>query len=315
MIAKKITINHLISATGGRVFGDSDYNIVGPCGLGNILPNHFTYLANQTQATIQVLECLREVGEFLLIVEAKSNIKIDSPRLSILEVDNSRRTFTKLVKRFFPEPEFLSDQSLVDHSAKIDVDAQIHPSVVIGANSIIGKCTLEQGVRIGAGSQIIDGSYIGEGSVVYGGCLIGTRDFSPLIDSSSPIEMHPQIGGVRIGKRVEVYPHTTVARGTFNDTIIADDVKIDHHCHVSHNTTIGANSIITNGVMICGTVSIGSNCWIGPRSVIREHVTIGDQVLVMIGSVVTRSIGSELTIGGYPARVVPRIIDNLKARE
>ena len=311
----RISVNQLISITGGQFWGPSDLEVLGPCGLEDISSKCFTYLEDPSLITEKIRNDLDCVGEFFLITKRGLDLDILNSELTILEVNWPRLAFAKLVRELFPECDFPVKSNFIDPSAKIDNDAQIHPNVVIGSNVIIGKCILAKGVKVAAGVQILDGSFIDEDSIIYGGCLIGTRDFSPLIDPSGGVEMHPQLGGVRIGKRVEIYPNTTIARGTFGDTVIDNDVKIDHQCHISHNTTIGNKTIITNGVTVCGSVSIGKQCWIGPGSIIREHIHIENKVFVMMGSVVTKSFGSNLAVGGFPARIVPRIDSSLEHTE
>ena len=51
-------------------------------------------------------------------------------------------------------------------------------------------------------------------------------------------------------------------------------------------------------------VTIGNNCWIGGHSVINPGVTLGDNVVVGSGSVVTKSFGSNVVIAGNPAKVI-----------
>ncbi|MGL5544433.1 MAG: sugar O-acetyltransferase [Cetobacterium sp.] len=54
-------------------------------------------------------------------------------------------------------------------------------------------------------------------------------------------------------------------------------------------------------------VKIGHNVWIGGRSVIAPGVTLGDNVVVAAGSVVTKSFGDNVVIGGNPAKVIKNI--------
>jgi len=54
-------------------------------------------------------------------------------------------------------------------------------------------------------------------------------------------------------------------------------------------------------------VTIGNNCWIGGHAVINPGVTLGDNVVVGAGSVVTKSFGSNVVIAGNPAKVIKTI--------
>ena len=51
-------------------------------------------------------------------------------------------------------------------------------------------------------------------------------------------------------------------------------------------------------------VTIGNNVWIGGNAVINPGVTIGDDVVVASGSVVTKDIPSHVVAGGNPCRII-----------
>jgi acetyltransferase-like isoleucine patch superfamily enzyme len=51
-------------------------------------------------------------------------------------------------------------------------------------------------------------------------------------------------------------------------------------------------------------VVIGSNVWIGSKSIILKGVNIGDNSIIAAGSVVTRDIPKNVIAGGVPARVL-----------
>lgn len=59
-----------------------------------------------------------------------------------------------------------------------------------------------------------------------------------------------------------------------------------------------------NGVELGLPVTIGDNCWIGGGAIINPGVTLGDNVVVGSGSVVTKSFGSNVVIGGNPAKII-----------
>lgn len=54
-------------------------------------------------------------------------------------------------------------------------------------------------------------------------------------------------------------------------------------------------------------VHIGKNCWIGAGAIILLGVTIGDQVVVGAGSVVTKDLPSNVVAVGNPCRVVREV--------
>ena len=51
-------------------------------------------------------------------------------------------------------------------------------------------------------------------------------------------------------------------------------------------------------------ITIGDDVWIGGNVVVNPGVEIGDNVVIASGAVVTKSFGSNLVLGGIPARVI-----------
>lgn len=54
-------------------------------------------------------------------------------------------------------------------------------------------------------------------------------------------------------------------------------------------------------------ITIGHNCWIGGHATINPGVTLGNNVVVASGAVVTKRFGDNLVIGGNPARILKQI--------
>lgn len=53
-----------------------------------------------------------------------------------------------------------------------------------------------------------------------------------------------------------------------------------------------------------GKINIGNNVYIGNNALIMPGVTIGDNVIVAAGSVVTKSVPNNSIVGGNPARIL-----------
>lgn len=51
-------------------------------------------------------------------------------------------------------------------------------------------------------------------------------------------------------------------------------------------------------------VTIGHNVWIGGRAVINPGVTIGDNVVIASGAVMTKNVPGHAVVGGNPAKVI-----------
>lgn len=91
------------------------------------------------------------------------------------------------------------------------------------------------------------------------------------------------------------------------------EVRIGKNCMIAPQVGIYAathpiDPIERNsGLELGSAVTIGDNCWIGGHAVINPGVTLGDNVVVASGAVVTKSFGDNVVIGGNPARVLKQI--------
>jgi serine O-acetyltransferase len=85
---------------------------------------------------------------------------------------------------------------------------------------------------------------------------------------------------------------------------------------VNSQTVIGSNCTLTQGVTIGhggggrepneGSPSIGDRVYIGPGSAIIGPITIGNDALIGVGAVVTRSVPPRGVVAGNPARLLSR---------
>ncbi len=86
--------------------------------------------------------------------------------------------------------------------------------------------------------------------------------------------------------------------------------------HIGDNCLIGPNvQLFTathptdratrlSGLEMAYPITIGNDCWIGGNVVINPGVTIGNNVIIGSGSVVTDSFGDNVVIAGNPARII-----------
>jgi maltose O-acetyltransferase len=130
-----------------------------------------------------------------------------------------------------------------------------------------------------------------------------------------------------------LYRKSQVRRGLTlgRNVYISTSAIIDHEfCWL---VTIGDDSIIAhNAIILChdassakltglhkiGKVNIGSRAFIGASTVILPGVSIGNDVIVGAGSVVTNDIPDNCIAAGNPARVIesmPEFIEKFKNRQ
>lgn len=100
----------------------------------------------------------------------------------------------------------------------------------------------------------------------------------------------------------------------FNLTILDEaEVRIGDNCFIGPNVSIftachplDAASRDT-GVEWAEPVTIGDSVWIGGNATILPGVTIGNNVVIGAGSVVTRNIPSGVVVGGNSARIIKKV--------
>lgn len=97
----------------------------------------------------------------------------------------------------------------------------------------------------------------------------------------------------------------------FNCVILdVAEVIIGKNCMISPNVAIYTATHPVdpvernNGTEYAKKVVIGDNCWLGGNSVILSGVTLGDNVVVGAGAVVTKSFGDNVVLAGNPAKVI-----------
>jgi UDP-3-O-[3-hydroxymyristoyl] glucosamine N-acyltransferase len=100
----------------------------------------------------------------------------------------------------------------------------------------------------------------------------------------------PQVGRVLIRNNVDIGANTTIDRGTIDDTVIEEGVKLDNLIQIAHNCRIGAHTVIAGCTGIAGSAIIGKHCKIGGAAMILGHLSIADNVTISPGSMIMRSV-------------------------
>lgn len=124
--------------------------------------------------------------------------------------------------------------------------------------------------------------------------------------------LHTNFGGGHVHFGKNVYAN-------FNLTLVDDT-----HIYVGDYTMIGPNVTIATaghpilpelrekGYQYNMPVHIGKNCWIGAGAIILPGITVGDNVVIGAGSVVTKDLPSDVVAVGNPCCVLRPVGDRDK---
>jgi acetyltransferase-like isoleucine patch superfamily enzyme len=126
------------------------------------------------------------------------------------------------------------------------------------------------------------------------GCVVGS--FTKIKASDGPLEM---------GNRCGIATNCFVASG-------ANGIKIGDNFVCGPNVVMSASNYAYGEVGVdirtLGTTSkgvrIGNNVWIGAGSVLLDGTTLGDNCIVVAGSLVNRRFPDNAIIQGNPAKII-----------
>ena len=236
-------------------------------------------------------------GLVLIDVEISSYIDLDKMLCSYIVIDDARYAFAAahqyIEKLGGGSRKELSHQIKSKFKSKIFKKSYVSQSIYIGEGTII-----HPGVRLNGPIKI------GKNSVIKANSVIGGKGFGFARRLGYPPMAMPSLGGVIIGDNVFVGSNCTIDQGTFANTMISSDVKIDNGVHIAHNVIVSPRTIITAHVEISGSTKIGSDTYIAPNVCIREGLEIGNNVLLGIGSTVVKDVPDNAVAFGSPARIM-----------
>ena len=91
------------------------------------------------------------------------------------------------------------------------------------------------------------------------------------------------------------------------------EVKIGKNCFMAPGVQVYTATHPLNpterysGLEYGKPVTIGDNCWFGGSSIVVPGVTIGNNVVIAAGAVVTKDVPNNVVVGGNPAQIIKHI--------
>ena len=216
-------------------------------------------------------------------------------------------------------------------AGKISKSADIHPSAVIGHEVSIGAgVVIEQGAKIGDRTVLYPGVFVGPNVVmgddcvifpnvvlyeqvqlgkrvrIHAGAVLGADGFgyAPTKDGEKPTG-HQKIyhfGRVVVGDDVEIGALTAIDRGTFGDTVLERNAKVDNLCQLGHNTRLEEGAVVCGGNSLAGGSSVGRYALVLGICGLANRVHVGDGARVAAMTLVSKDVPPGTTVSGNPMR-------------
>lgn len=220
------------------------------------------------------------------------------PGRTVVVVDDPRRAFARLLYALFPEA----------HEPGVHPGAFVHPTATLGDGVVVYPgCWVGPDCEIGArtilfpNAVLYPGVKLGPDSRVHAGAVLGADGFSYVAGKRGPVRV-PQVGGLVAGARVEVGANTCIDRGALDDTVLADDVKIDDLVLVGHNCDLGRGVLVAGQAGLGGSTRVGDGAVFGGQAGTADHATIGAGARVAAGAGVSRNVPPGATWAGRPGQ-------------
>lgn len=268
----------------GQVYKDGEFDFFGLLNYNNAPGTIISFYGNPAFAEhinrnekVSCVICTKELID-LLPKHVVGIVVSDNPLFCFWQMNNK---YGKTGKFQF--------ETEIGNNTKISERAYISPNGVKIGNNV----TIDEFVSIKEGTTIGDNVIIRSGTVIGQDCFIVSRNEGKLYLSSL-------YGGVSVGNDIYIGSNNVIARGTVEwlDTIINDGTKIDANCCISHNVVIGTNGMICDGVLISGDCTVGNEIWMSPGTKTINSISIGNNVSLMLGTVVRKNILDDMVVVG-----------------
>lgn len=108
--------------------------------------------------------------------------------------------------------------------------------------------------------------------------------------------------GLVILEGAALHSHVTINRGSWRDTVIGRNARLNNYAHVGHNVLMGNNVLLGVGAKIAGSVEIGDSVKVWNGAKIKQRLKIGEGAVIGMGAVVLEDVSPYTTVVGNPAR-------------
>ena len=277
---KSFTLKELAKVTESILIGDPSIVVDNISSIANANSTSVTFLSN-----LKYSSSLANSKACAVVVHKNFE---DDNKFNYLKSDDPYLTYAKLTKLFKDESELVIP--FIHDSAVISDTASVSKKVHIGANVFVGpNCIINENVVINANCSLVKDVEIDSDTTINYGTVLGSDGFGFAPSNKGYVKIE-QLGGLKIGKNVEIGANCTIDRGALDNTEIHDGVILDNLIHIAHNVVLGKNSAIAASCAIAGSSKIGQNFQMGGLSGVLGHLDICDDVTVGAHTLITKSI-------------------------
>jgi len=187
---------------------------------------------------------------------------------------------------------------LIHPTAVIHANAQLHPTVQVGAYA-----SIEGDVKVGP--ETIIGPHV----VLEGPLEIGARNriFSGAVIGSIPqdLKFAGEFSTVKIGDDNSIREYVTINRatGAGEETRIGNGNLLMAYVHIGHNCILEDSVVIANSVALAGHVYIESRARLSGVLGVHQFVHIGRHTMVGGMARIDRDVPPYMLVEGNPARI------------
>jgi UDP-3-O-[3-hydroxymyristoyl] glucosamine N-acyltransferase len=291
------SLGELATRFGCELVGDPDSAVTHVATLANAGPRSLSFLANPAyRAELAVTRA------GAVVVRADD---ADACPVPALISHDPYETYARIAGVLHPPASFppgIHESAIVSGSATVSASAHVAARAVIGDGAIVAdgagigpgavvgpRCRVGESTRLHANVTLVEDVRIGKRCIVHPGAVIGCDGFGNARSDTGWVKV-PQIGGVEIGDDVEIGANTTIDRGSIEDTVIGNGVRLDNLIQIAHNVRIGEHTVMAAQSGVSGSTVIGKRCMFAGQSGLVGHITICDDVVIGGATMVSKDI-------------------------
>ncbi len=302
-------------------------DIISDCSGGETRITGFASFENYQPGDLVFCEDRSLLGELdeplptAIVTTSESAQTVDREKIGVLVATDVKLAQAFIRQRYddvdLHETEWprVHESAVIHESVSVPDSVSVGPGVVIGRNAAIGERVVVQ-----ANSVIEEGAVIGDDSVLHArvfvgrycrigkrvrlkpGAVIGAEGFGFARDPEMRFHRVPQKGVVVVEDDVVVSSNSTIDRATYDETRIARGTKIDALCHIAHNVFIDEDCVLVAQTGIAGSTRFGKRVLASGQTGVLDHITIGDDVVLVHRAGIPEDILEPGMYAGGPAQ-------------